>query len=466
MAVKVVADRWAQFHKGPGKKTKGRERKGYQAANLLRAMTEERERILQRPRVERARIAVESMRVVGPDDLTARDEATYQFLLSYAREDGFEKEVHCVDVAKLQAFLDVRDMDGRGRKPTVNRVVESFDRLARTTVRYSFLDEDEGIRRRATVPLVIAETVERLKDGTAFIEYSIPFALRRVMLEATDYVMLEINAFPRFRCKYSPRLYQRLAVLARADDAVRRPWEIAPQDLAEQLGWKSKGAFHAGAFFRDCLTPAVEEINRHVHEFKVRMTKVLGKGRGSPVEKVVFGIETRRIRHRMEWRAAPLTFAEVKAIKEGGGLPESERPSVSAVARAVTMTGLSSARLLGGWRGALRTARLDPEYRFGQFEASMLFHILRMDGADAAFWEWARAQAEMHDSPPRPAVPAPARDSGIAISEVKAERPSPPRPQAFTLRRPAPPAPVQVEKEPDPFDVNARVLETADEIPF
>src|SRR5690606_16969129 len=106
---------------------------------------------------------------------------------------------------------------------------------------------------------------------------------------------------------------------------------------------------------------------------------------------------------------------------------------------------------------------------------------------NAALDRWSQAASWKESAPP--SAPAPSKDSRIGIPEravifeesegyrkyvlpeaVKPEaapqRPSPPRPQAFTLRKPAPPAPVHVEKEPDPFDVTARVLETADEIPF
>ena len=72
-------------------KVSGRSRAGYQAADLLLAMTEPSQKEEQDPRLEMPRILIETMRVVGPDDLTARDVALYKMLLAVARMQGIDR---------------------------------------------------------------------------------------------------------------------------------------------------------------------------------------------------------------------------------------------------------------------------------------------------------------------------------------------------------------------------------------
>ena len=118
-------------------------------------------------------------------------------------------------------------------------LVAGLHRLSTTHVKYDIRDAE--FRRRGTVPMVLAEVRESLKDGTAAVVFSIPSHVRRLMSSARSYTWLELRAFPLFTSRYTARLYQRLALLANYDDAVRKPWEISPQDLAELLGWKHSG---------------------------------------------------------------------------------------------------------------------------------------------------------------------------------------------------------------------------------
>ena len=138
-----------------GGKKPGGSRKGYHAGDLLAAMTGAEESTPW-PTVEKPKVLIESIRVVGPDDLTARDQAVYEFLLATARAKGMEKEKHTVPLKKVMEYLDV---------DSVERVVESLDRIARTVVKYDLRDDE--MRRRGWLHLIQAEVTEDLGTGKA-----------------------------------------------------------------------------------------------------------------------------------------------------------------------------------------------------------------------------------------------------------------------------------------------------------
>src|SRR5690606_36233784 len=128
---------------------------------------------------------------------------------------------------------------------------------------YDFLDEE--VRRRGAMPLILAEVAEDLRSSTAVLTYAIPGPIRRVVMATRDYALLEINAFARFRNKYTGRLYQRLAYRAGMDDLLRKPWTVTPLQLAKELGYPlaKYGTLHYGSFIRRCLKPAIDEIEAH-----------------------------------------------------------------------------------------------------------------------------------------------------------------------------------------------------------
>ena len=361
-------------------KVSGRSRAGYQAADLLLAMTEPSQKEEQDPRLEMPRILIETMRVVGPDDLTARDEALYKMLLAVARMQGIDRERHTVDMADMLDYLEIRSVD---------RAVESLGRITRTTVTYDL--RQENLRRRATLPLIIAETTEDLKRGTATLEYSIPFPVRRAILDALSYAKLEINAFARFRCRYTARLYQRLAL--RAGYSVRDPWTIEPKQLAEELGFPVE-RWHYGTFLRDCLKPAMADIDNHVRRFHVVWQEVRGTGRGRPVEKLVFE-PSEAVQRLDEAQAVEITRRMRMALEEADPVhSKDELPTTKDFAKAAGIVKRPAVELSEAFREALDDAKRDPSAPIGGgrrfLSGGMLLSTLRTSGPRAALSEWLR----------------------------------------------------------------------------
>ncbi|MBZ9798726.1 replication initiation protein [Mesorhizobium sp. ES1-4] len=341
------------------------------------------------------------------DVLTAKDKALYEMMLAYARMDGIEKPRHSIAVADLSKFVDVKNLD---------RLVESLERISDVKVTYDFVEDGE--RCCSKHQLIVSEVREQLSTGVAHLSYSIPEAIRKVILASRDYAMLEINAFSKFKCRYTSMLYQRLAYRAGMDAAVRKPWAIEPAKLAEELGYPMKN-FSFGVFRRDVLLPALADMaSPNITRFTVKMDAPRGSGRGRSVKMITFRV-TDTWKRMEERRAATLSPQGMKAIRQADAtLGHDELPSNAVVARAVTATGIDEITLSDGWRAAYERAKADPKGEaFPGLESWMLLDAVKKSGVGAGFYMFAEAAAEASVIPtnrlPVKAAPAAAEQAPV-----------------------------------------------------
>ncbi len=272
-------------------------------------------------------------------------------------------------------------------------------RLSTTHVKYDIRDAE--FRRRGTVSLVEAEVKESLKDGTASVAFSIPSHVRRLMTSARSYTWVELAAFPKFRSRYTARLYQRLALLAGYDDAVRKPWEISPQDLAKLLGWKHSGPFRYADFRRFCLDPMRWDLEANVMRFSVLTKEVHAeaKGRGRRAVALLRFTVTPEMKKLETLVAEPLNAVEIAEVtKPDSSLTADKLPSLGAVGRVVRLLeGRQAAVFLSeAWRaavdeaieGTLRTdARAPGEH---DLHGRDLLDLIERMGANHSFYVWAQ----------------------------------------------------------------------------
>ena len=436
MAVTTTADGRAIVHVSKRKiPILGKHRKGIQASDLMTALTDPMEGLKQSPRVEKPRVLIETMRVVGDDIMTAHDNAIYEFLFANARENGIDKESHVIAVKNMMKFLEVRHVD---------RIVESLERITRTVVRYDIRDDE--VRRRGSMPLILAELTEDLRSGTATLTYAIPAPIRRVVLAARDFAMLEIDAFAQFSSRYTGRLYPRLALMAGMDAPLRKPLEITPAKLAAELGFplEKDGTLLYSSFLRRCLKPTMDDIETHVRRFTVNMKEVRGNGRGRPVEKLVFTTTSTSKRFE-ESKASSLNHRAVAAIRSTDDRHHvSELPGTLAIGKAVTRTGIDEFTLNAEWRDVLAQAKSDPSAILGGVAAGDLLQVLAKDGVGAAFAMWSETLkadvVEVSQSPVMPRQIEPV---------VVVDKPEYKQTVYPAFRRPPPPKPTVVD---DPFD--------------
>ena len=317
-------------------KIRGRDRKGIRARDFLVQATCPEAKVMEAsPEFDEPKTMLETMRIEGDDFLTAQDTAIYKYMLAHARNTDIEAEWHVVEMDALAKFLDVDD-----RAVRQSRIRESVRRIDRTRVTYDF--RKETTRIDGYMPLLLAQFEQDLLSGTASVRYSIPRPVRAAIIEAEAYAMLQLNVFPLFTCKYTGRLYPRMAYYSSRSGKAGERWEIEPAALAEALSYPlgDDGKLHFTSFMRRAVEPALADIAAHVETFTVTMADPIpGTGRGRPVEKLVFEISPTRTRIATT-QAARLSPREMDVISRGDhALAPHELPSTLVVGRSVTRRG-------------------------------------------------------------------------------------------------------------------------------
>ncbi|TPN39340.1 replication initiation protein [Mesorhizobium sp. B2-3-3] len=382
------------------------------AADLVKAITDPAEMKLQRPEAPKPAVAIETMTMVGKDKLRAGDAAIYELLLAWSREQTDEGGEHVIPASHVRSYLAQGDKgDGHAHN---DRLVEALDRLSTTHVRYDV--RDEAFRERGTVPLVTAKLRERLSDGASTVHYAFDPAVRRLMFSDRSVGWLELGVYPYFRNKYSPRLYQRMALKAGYSEDCQKDWIVAPEELARELGYGWQGDFRYHDFRKNALDPALAEIKKHsgkVHFFAHDpVTESSGRGRPKVIQ-LRFTITRGMDPHVMSTKAGLLTMEESVMLKRPDHVHDERLlPSVGAFARVYKRETLSASHVTGdlprpvdllqAWWAALDEAVDGYDYKSGHpapvrgidvFDEK-LWSLIENFGADDAFAKWAEATRE------------------------------------------------------------------------
>jgi hypothetical protein len=338
----------------------GADRRGFQGAEETLVDIELAEKTC--PRFERPAVMIETLRFVSAREgsepaeaMTVKAHALYEYLMASARlqlehQDGQEFRVSFSDA---KTYLGIERTD---------RLREYVSAINETRVVYDF--RTEGYQRSGTMPLLMCDYI-RQDDGQQFIAYSMHRAVQKVILSARRYGWLELNAFRKFRSKYTSRLYPRLALLA--GQSVRKPMSTTPEKLAEELGW-APDKFHWGNFQSRVLEPILLDINGgekvapSVARFRTEMKLVRGAGRGSPVKEIIFDVIPNETLTRQS-RAARLDGVHAAVARfHIDGLDAAHTPAMVLVAQAVTSTGKTVFHIRDEWKVTV-LALLTEEHR-------------------------------------------------------------------------------------------------------
>jgi hypothetical protein len=252
--------------------------------------------------------------------------------------------------------------------------------------------------------------------------------INRVILESEQYAKLEINAFANFSCKYTARLYPRLALMAQRHPSMHTPWIIKPEELAELIGYKHK-KFHFGNFAARCLDPVRSDINIHVDRFSMSWNAKRGTGRGSPVTHIVFTTNTIQKVDRIplaETQKRPLDadgFNKLNDALHEGPNWHLYMPSAGLVRAASMRTGYTPVQLVALWREALNLITQDASITVPHtpLRGYQINEIGCKDGPGAAFEKWAKALAHIQAYRPPKESNTP---SGITVIKYKDVPPS------------------------------------------
>ena len=378
----------------------GRDRRGYRGGSIVEAIAD-RDAIVAGHFVERDTRLIQGMRIVGDDRLTARDQAVYQLMLAVARERGIENDFHQIDTRSVARFLRARQ---RSEQPCIDarlaRLRESVERLSCTIVRYGHRNSYGGAY--APGPLVKAAIHEDPVSGKAILDFSLADATKHAISTSRSYTWLELDAFAGFRSRYTPRLYQHLALRAGYDGTLGKQWKLAPAELARLLNYRpgAGGTFRASSFERRCLGPALADISREVRGFRVSCERRKEAVRGAPVEMFVFDIVP-RIKPLHHHKAADVP-AHLAPLAAAGRHSADHLPSRLVLGRAQTLTGHSAEALHEGWQVALERANADPQVECIEgLPGYVLLQTIRWQDADRAFAAWVEA-VRHHGSMPAP----------------------------------------------------------------
>lgn len=378
----------------------GAMRKGFNSRSGMRAMTDKETAQKEQPTVDRAAPMILKLKIIGAigeddkieDVLTAQGHALYEFLMASARIQGIEHNDIRVSFDDIKAFLGISHNA---------RVMDLSEQLRNTVVAYDFIQD--GWQRWGEMPLLWHDYLRNQEDGKRYLSYSIPPAIRQVILESDRYAKLEINAFPKFSCKYTARLYPRLALMAQRHSIFvkKKPaWTIKPEELAELIGYRYKGKFHFGNFKARCLDPVKTDINQHVKRFRMNCEPVHGTGRGSPVTRIEITTNTcfaSDAGSLSETRKAPLDaegYLKLNAaLQEGTDKYHRIMPSTELVRAAATTMECDVETVVKRWRSALFSAanRCDSIIPETTMMGYQLLSFMHDDGPGYAFEKWVKS---------------------------------------------------------------------------
>lgn len=385
------------FHRRPSNQIPitGADRNGIQGD--LSAVLDKSRSEREDPRVERPLVMIRSIRYVGETEgatpaaaMSPKSHALYEYLMASARMKIATVEDHTVSFADAMAYLDT---------PRSDRIREYLDAISNTYVSYDFTEEDGTRRAAGRIQLLQCEEVIR-PSGEREIGYRMHPSVRKVILAATQYAHLEVAAFARFRCKYSARLYPKLAYVAGLDE--QHPLVYRPEELADELGWVGKkGVFHWGHFEADCLRPAMDDmfgaddgstgqkVRRFVADYELRRAA----SRGRPVEAIVFhvGKARKHLGEEQKPKVVSLDRERVRKIFADAGLDHAQIPSEELLAQAAGRLSVGIAHMAERWAAAISLAKEDPELLIGSLEVltgRQVLDVLEKEGVGAAFAKW------------------------------------------------------------------------------
>ncbi len=362
---------------------RGKDRAGYRSGDWVKETSTSKRHISDNPQIARERLMIDTVAIVGADELTAQDIATHEYLLACARKADIRLPQHRIRMSQLSDYLGVTQHE---------RVWSSLERLMRTLVRYHVTDPKT--KSRVCRPFIEAVSTSTNKlTGLTMIDYSIPGVIREAILQSRSYTWLDINVFPKFKSKYTGRLYPKLALIAGYDFRLRKDWTPTISELAEFIGYSKKGEDIHVASFMKVIDKALAEIEDHVDSFSVSCTKPqrgTGRGRALPEDATfIFKMSDTKV-NVLALRPAVLTDEQIAKIEDVRFSPllDRDHPPVKYFAQAQALTGIPAEELSNRWRLNVVDARMHPDKRFGIFSGGHFSQMLESEGVKIAFRHW------------------------------------------------------------------------------
>ncbi|MBY5453962.1 replication initiation protein [Rhizobium leguminosarum] len=367
----------------------GKDRKGFNSRSGAAVFTDPLRALAEQPTTDKPAALIKHLRIIGAkgegdkieDVLTAQGHALYELLMASARIQGIENSEFLVSADDAKKFLGIEHND---------RLQSLLDQLLKTEVEYDF--RVPGYGRNGKMSLLFPDWITEETTGKRFIAFSIHNAIKRIILERHHYAKLEITAFPKFSCKYTARLYPRLALIAGQDEPFRS-WRVTPEELVRDIGFQFSGDLHFGNFEKGALKKVQADIDNHITRFTARYEVVRKPGRGNPVDYILFLCQPREA-PLQEQRKAPLTadgYAKLNASLKSEDSFHGEMPSAELLRQGATLTGYDVSELLELWKSNLTQMHAYPTMSLPDADlvtGEEIFGLLYEQGIAAAFAHW------------------------------------------------------------------------------
>lgn len=374
------------------KPLKAGDRKGFNSRSGMASMLDPKLAEVERPTVDKVVQLITKLRIIGllkdgaePQDvLTAAGHALYEFLMAAARIQGIEKDEFRVEIVDCKKFLGIKHND---------RLRALVDQLRHTTVEYDFAVGTE--RWQGEMPLLLVDYLTTA-DRKSYLVYSIQPRVKRVITESTRWAKLDINAYPKFKSKYTARIYPHFQLHAQTHAGIRKPFIIEPQAFAEMVGFVHSGEFHFGNFEKGCLKPIMKDFDDFSLSLSVQMMPYHRRpGRGNPVSHLEFTLEPREyLRPMGDGKLRHVEGAEfdnlAALIREDECTVKEFQPTAALLLKAALRLNREPVDLLEMWRDDVSKAFAYPtmEILFG-LRGQELCDLLETRGGPAAFELWA-----------------------------------------------------------------------------
>jgi len=368
----------------------GKDRKGFNSRSGAAVFTDPTLALAEQPTTDKPAALIKHLRIIGAkgegdkieDVLTAQGHALYELLMASARSQGIEQSEFRVAADVAKKYLGIEHNA---------RLQGLIDQLYDTQVEYDF--RVPGYSRSGNrIPLLIPDWITEEATGKKFITFSVHNAIKQIILTRHHYTKLEINAFPKFSCKYTPRVYPRLALIAGQDEPFRS-WRVTPQELVRDICFQFDGKFHFGNFEKGCLKKVAADIEAHITRFTASYEIVRKPGRGNPVDYILFLVQPREA-PLQEQPKAPLTaegYAELNASLKNADTFHGEMPSAELLRQGATLTGYDVHELLEVWKSNISQMHAYPSMPLPDADlvtGDEIFGLLYEQGIAAAFAHW------------------------------------------------------------------------------
>ncbi|KQS91059.1 hypothetical protein ASG42_11245 [Rhizobium sp. Leaf391] len=390
------------MHRPKKKGIKAGDRKGFNSRSGMASMLDPELAEIEKPTVDKVVPLITKLRIIGDisesdhpkDVLTAQGHALYEFLMAAARIQGIVKDEYRVLLRDAKKFLGIKHND---------RLRALGQQLQDTTVEYDFTIDGErweGLK----MPLLLVDYVTTLQDGKTYLVYSIQPHVKRVITEARQWAKLDINAYPKFQCKYTARLYPRFQLISQYHEAQRNNWIVSPIELAKMAGFVFTGDFHYGNFEKGLLKPVLKDIETHATMLNVEIVKVHRKpGRGNPVDKIEFNCEPRSylrpIGDSKMRMLSPLEFDSMtRELYKDETVVHDFMPPHDLLLKAAYRLDRNPFELLKLWKDDIAKAFAYPSMELHLFlRGQAVCDLLETKGSAAAFEFWAGHIDEVPD---------------------------------------------------------------------